>query len=460
MFQRVHKLFLMTVVAALCLSAFGTMSSNTVRADGKPLKVGLLTDQSGALTIYGFELERGFKLGLLYAAGVDPSKYDSLDKALAAVKVADRSVEVVMRDNGSKPDVAASQARELVEQQGAEVLVGAPSSGVMTGVQQVAKDNDVILFADPAASPAITGANFNLNTFRVCRNTFQDFLAFAPYANEKLGNKFIILAIDNDFGKSSAAAAVSTLASAGITFVKDPIYAPLNTTDFTPYIQQVLASGANAVLPIWAGDSSVTLFQQLAELGVNKKMAVVAAFNSNPIVAKSDPSTVGNISWIVYHYTFPKNKINDWLVTQHKAAFKTPPDLFTECSFATAQAMYAALTATKGDALPKNMIPVLEGMIFQGPKGTYGIRPSDHQALVPMYIAKLTNLKDPDFKFYDLLAEIPATKIIPPCLLPKEMQDRCGKDADFLARLNSMMPAASATMAATMSATMAATATK
>lgn len=32
------------------------------------------------------------------------------------------------------------------------------------------------------------------------------------------------------------------------------------TTDFTPYIQQVLDSGADAVLPIWAGDSSVTLF--------------------------------------------------------------------------------------------------------------------------------------------------------------------------------------------------------
>ena len=49
-------------------------------------------------------------------------------------------------------------------------------------------------------------------------------------------------------------------------------------------------------------------------------------------------------------------------------------------------------------------------MIFNGPKGVYGIRPSDHQALVPMYIAKLTNLTDPDQKYYDLLADSPGDR--------------------------------------------------
>ena len=52
----------------------------------EPLVIGLMVDQSGALTIYGYEEEYGFKLGLLYAAGVDPADYDNnMDKALAAV---------------------------------------------------------------------------------------------------------------------------------------------------------------------------------------------------------------------------------------------------------------------------------------------------------------------------------------------------------------------------------------
>ncbi len=417
----------------LLLMVLMVVAGSVTAQDDKPLVIGLLTDQSGALTIYGFEQEYGFKLGLLYAAGINPADYNNnVDDALAAAKIGGRPVKVIVRDNGSVADKAASQARELIEQEGAEILVGAPSSGVMTGVQQVAKDSDVILFVDPAASPGITGAAFNLNTFRVCRNTFQDFLAFAPYATKEIGKNFVILAIDNDFGKASAAAAQGTLGSAGISFVSDPIYAPLDTTDFTPYLQQVLNSGANAVLPIWAGDSSVTLFQQIAELGVGKKMAVVAAFNSNDIVAKSDPSTIGNVSWIVYHYSFPKNEINDWLVKQYQDVYKDWPDLFSECSFATAQALVKAVEATKGDTLPEAMIPALEGLIFNGPKGVYGIRPSDHQALVPMYIAKLNNLTDKDQKFYDLLAEVPATDIVPPVLLPDDLKSRTDMDAKFM----------------------------
>lgn len=417
---------------ALCLA----VSVGVVAAqDAEPLRIGLLTDQSGALTIYGFEQEQGFKLGLLYAAGIEPSEYDSIDAALVDVTVAGRPIEVIVRDNGSNPDTAASQARELIEQEGVEILVGAPSSGVMTGIQQIAIDYDVLVFATPAASPAITGASFNVNTFRVCRNTFQDFLAYAPYAQAVGATDFVILAIDNDFGRSSAAAA-SVLAGAGINFVSDPIYAPLETTDFTLYIRQVLDSGADAVLPIWAGDSSVTLFQQLDELGVGEQMTIIAAFNSNDIVAFSDPSTIGNVSWIVYHYSFPDNEINDWLVENHKAFYNDVPDLFTECSFATAQAIVAALEATDGDSLPETLIPALEGLVFEGPKGTYAIRPSDHQALVPMYVAQLTNLDDPDQNFYDLLAEVPANQIIPPVMLPEDFADRVAMDEAFLASLS------------------------
>jgi branched-chain amino acid transport system substrate-binding protein len=420
------SLFLLLVMLML-------VAGSVVAQDGELLVIGLLTDESGPLTIYGYELEYGFKLGLLYATGVNPADYDNnMEEALAAVTIAGRPVEVVVRDNASVADTAASHARELIEQENAEILVGSPSSGVMTGVQQVALDSDVILFAAPAASPAVTGANFNVNTFRVCRNTFQDFLAFAPYAAETGISTMTILAIDNDFGRGSAGAAQATLGGGGITFTGDPIYAPLETTDFTPYLQQVLESGADAMLPIWAGDSSVTLFQQIAELGVGEQMTVVAAFNSNDIVALSDPSMIGNVSWIVYHYSFPDNKINDALTAGYQAVYSDNPDLFSECAFATAQALVAAVEETGGDTLPESLIPVLEGMIFEGPKGTYGIRPSDHQTLVPMYIAQLANLDDADQNFYELLAEVPASQIIPPVLLPEALADRVEMDADFL----------------------------
>ena len=62
------------------------------------LKIGLLTDKTGALAIYGVELSNGFNLGLQYATG-------------GKMEVAGRKIEVVERDNAGKPETAVSQAR-------------------------------------------------------------------------------------------------------------------------------------------------------------------------------------------------------------------------------------------------------------------------------------------------------------------------------------------------------------
>ncbi|MDZ4670526.1 MAG: substrate-binding domain-containing protein [Phototrophicales bacterium] len=434
---------LMTLV--IFVMSIGVGSS--VAQDDAPIKIGLMVDQSGLLTIYGIELELGFKLGLLYQSGVNPADFASVDEALAAVRIAGRPVEILVRDNGSVADVAQQQARELIENDGVELLVGAPSSTVTIGLQQVALEQEVMLFAAPGASPDVTGKFFNKNTFRVCRNTAQDAFALAAFATD-LGSDWVIMATQNDFGLGSAAAFQAILGARGVNFVRDTILIPPDATDFTPYLNEAKNSGAQVLLPVYAGTASVTLFQQVASQGVNEVMTVIGAFNSNDIVAASDPSTIGSVAYIVYHYTFPETAANDWLVENHIALFNDVPDLFTECAFATAQALVNALEATGGDTLPDAMIPALEGMSFDGPKGTYYIRPSDHQVMVPMYIAQLTNLDNADSDFYDLLGIVSAFDTMPPCPFPflgdadaavrEELSPRCELDADFMTMMMEM----------------------
>ena len=129
----------------------------------------------------------------------------------------------------------------------------------------------------------------------------------------------------------------------------------------------------------------------------------------------ADPSQIGSTGLIVYHYTLPKTEINDWLVEQHKAAYNDVPDLFTECGFASAQAIVAGVTATEGSTVPEDLIPALEGLTWEGPKGTYTMRAEDHQALMPMYVVKLVNLDSPDQAYYELVAEVSAEDAAPPC---------------------------------------------
>lgn len=421
------------IIMALLLSALVGVSS---AQEDEPLVIGIVNDLSGPLLTYGIELENGFKLGLLYEAGVNPDDYESLDEALAAVTLGGRPVEIKVVDYAGDADRAVTLTRELIEVEGAEIIVGAPSSGATTAIQQLAVDNAVLLFAAPGASPAITGANFNPNTFRVCRNLAQDSLALASFATE-LGENWIILAADYEFGRAGAETNTALLGAVGVNFVSDPIFAPLETSDFTPYLQQVATSGAEVMLPIWAGDGAVTLYQQIDEQGIDEQVTVIGAFNSNDIVKlASTEANIGNVSWIVYHYSFPQTEVNAWLTEKHKAAFDNDvPDLFTECGFATAQAIVKAVNATEGDTLPEALTPVLEGMEIESVKGTIYIQPGDHQALVPMYLARLANLDDPDQNYYELIQEVSLLDTAPPCVLPEAYADRCQLNADFLAEL-------------------------
>ena len=81
------------------------------------------------------------------------------------------------------------------------------------------------------------------------------------------------------------------------------------------------------------------------------------------------------------------------------------------------------LRASGGDASAEALVAAMEGLEFEGPKGTIYVRPEDHVAIQDMYIVTLTNIDDPDFKFFDL---VDTTRPEPPCLLPEDKQDRCG----------------------------------
>jgi len=48
---------------------------------------------------------------------------------------------------------------------------------------------------------------------------------------------------------------------------------------------------------------------------------------------------VGMEGFTVYHYTLPKNPVNDWLVKEHRKRFGGPPDLFTPGGMSAAIAL-------------------------------------------------------------------------------------------------------------------------
>ncbi|MDH7489605.1 MAG: substrate-binding domain-containing protein [Anaerolineae bacterium] len=392
---------------------------------GPVLKIGQISMLSGVMALYGQQQVRGFALGLEYASG---GKKDDQGRWI----IANRPVEVITRDDEGNPEKGVQIARELIEKEGVEILQGPVSSAVAAALTTVALENKIILMVDPAASAFITGEYFNPYVFRTSRTSFDDTLVIAKYLVENVGKTFAHIGVDNAFGRGSGEALAYSVGKFGGKVIAD-IYAPLNTTDFTPYIQQAMDSGAECLFLTWSGTGYVTLFQQLGDLGALEKMRVATGFGDNASFAAVYGTAVGQIGLNVYHYTAPKNPVNDWLVQRHLELYNEPPDLFTAGGMASAIALTKALEKTGGDTSGDKMIAALEGLMFEGPKGTYYIRPEDHVCLQPMNILKLVDInppKDekgrPTYKFFETVYVSKYDELGVPCTLTGQYADRCG----------------------------------
>jgi branched-chain amino acid transport system substrate-binding protein len=390
-----------------------------------PIKVGLITDASGPLASYGAMILRSFMLGMEYEAGAPGSAgqvFKLEENKQNTFNVGNCQITVLVADDQSNAQNTGTIAREFIDVQKVNVLVGTVSSAATATLQGIALESKIPLIVAPAAANDITGKDFNEYTFRTSRNNYQDAMNLCEYLPTQY-KTFVQIAPDYAFGHGSATAFRDSCTLNGGTFVADDIFAPTDTTDFTPYMDQILSSGAEAWIATWAGAGFVAMMKAAKDQGVTDKMALGSTFIDNAPMPTFFGNAIGTTSGILYHYTAPKNPINDWLVKETKARYGVPPDLFDADGMNAAIMLVEALKKTGGDPSADKMVAAMEGMSFDGPKGTIDVRPEDHVAIQDMYILKLTNVTDPDFKFYDY---VKTTRPQPPCLLPDNLKDRCG----------------------------------
>ncbi|MBL0388727.1 substrate-binding domain-containing protein [Tumebacillus sp. ITR2] len=366
----------------------------------EPIKIGVVTSKSGALEGYGTQELNGLKLGIEYATG-------------GTNKVEGRDVQLLIEDDGGKPDDGIKKARKLLEEDNVDILQGSASSSVASAIEPLAEEYKKIYMIDPAAADDLTGKNFNKYVFRTGRNSSQDSLTGGKYAVENLGKSFFALAPDSVFGKSSNAAWKGTIEKSGGKIAQEE-YAPQDTQDFTPYLQKAIQSKADVLLISWAGAGGAALFKQIAELKVAEKMKVTTGIPDIAGIKAMGDGAVGLQGMTAYYYGLPKNKENDWLVEHHKKDFNgTPPDLFTAGGFTAGIAIVEGIKKAHSTDSDK-LITALEGMTVHGAKGDYTFRKEDHQAIQPMYIVKLEKKDGFDYLVPTLVKEMSPEETAPP----------------------------------------------
>ncbi|GAC1446004.1 MAG: substrate-binding domain-containing protein [Chloroflexota bacterium] len=366
------------ITALVSQGGLGASAKGTTGLKGT-IVVGQITSLTGPFSIYGQEEVQGFKAGLSYAT----KGTNKVDNAKIVVKT-----YTDVSSSGTTPDAATAvaSAKTAIENDHAQILQCCASSASALAVAGVAKDYGKILMVAPAAADALAGVN--RFTFRTSRESTQDARTGAAYAAKAFGRSYVTLAQDYVFGHDQVNAWKAQLDRVHATDGED-VFFPLTTTDFTPYIQRVLAKKPDWVFLACAGTQCVALAKALDQQGVLDRTKVMTGLGNIASFAGFGDSGTKLAYISIYYNKFPKTKANTYLVKYIKQHFSRPADIFDQDSFAAAQQIVAALKKSHSTASGK-MIKALEGQTVDGPKGPYTIRKQDHVCLQPMYIARLT----------------------------------------------------------------------
>lgn len=387
-------LVLLVMITAVIAGCGGSKQQAELK---KPVKIGIVTSQTGALEAYGKQMLTGFQLGIEYATG-------------GKKEVAGRPIEVLIEDSTTKPDIAKQKAIKLLDTDKVDILVGSASSTDALAILPLAEEYKKVMVVEPAVADAITGSQWNRYVFRTGRNSSQDAVAGAA-AIAKPGVKIALLAPDSAFGRDGAAAFKEAAVKAGAQVALEEFPAA-NANDFTANIQRIITAKPDYLFVIWAGVN--TPWKQIIEMKVAEKGIKISTGAPDIAALRTMTNLVGMEGFCVYYHQLPKNPINDWLVAEHKKRFNSPPDLFTAGGMAAAMAIVEGLKVTGGDPDSEKLIAAMEGMTFDTPKGKMTFRKEDHQALQTLYAVRLELKEGYDYPVPVLIRELSPEETAPP----------------------------------------------
>ncbi|WP_448809492.1 substrate-binding domain-containing protein [Agromyces bauzanensis] len=395
--MRATKKYLATaIIAAASLALVGCApTAATGGGDatdaGAPVKVAMLTSQTGPLAAYGAAYTAGFEAGLDYATD-------------GTGTVDGRELEIEWADDQGNPDTAVSKAKDFIGQ-GYQILAGTAASGIATALAEQAAQNKILYISGPAAADAITG--INEYTFRSGRQTYQDVATAGTFIGDPSGKKVVVFAQDNAFGQGNLAGVQAVLGGQGANV--EGVLVAEDATEFTPFAQQLLGAAPDLVFVAWAGASSGAMWTALAQQGVFDAVPVVTGLGDVATYgAYGDAS--GKISFLNHYFGGAAGTDVEAAMIEHLEAAGTQADLFSPDGFVAAQMIVQAIR--EGGDTVDGMIDALEGWTFDSVKGEITVRAEDHAMIQPMYQAKL--VQDGADWVPELVETIDAETVAPP----------------------------------------------
>ena len=233
--------------------AVGSLSRGLRAAERATIRIGVLTDLSGPNA-------NGTGEGSVAASRLAAEDFMRANPAV--------TVEILVADYQSKPDIAQGIARDWFDRQGIDVITNVNNSSAALAIAALARDKDkAVVFTTPASSD-LTGKACGPNHVAWTYDTWSLGNCTGSALVAEGGDTWFFIAADYTFGKLLAADTARAVKAAGGTIVGQVNHPFPDTTDFSTFLLQAQASGAKIIGLANSGENTVNCVKQAAEFGI------------------------------------------------------------------------------------------------------------------------------------------------------------------------------------------------
>ena len=242
----------MKLATPLLAGAMGLMMASSALAID--VKVGVLNDRSGVYADLSGE-------GSVIAAQMAVEDFEAESKGI--------NVEIISADHQNKPDVASTIARQWYDEEGVDVIVDVPTSSAALAVNEITREKGKIFLNSGAASTDLTGAQCAPGTAHWTYDTYALANGTGKAMVDNGYKNWYFLTADYAFGHSLEANTTAVVEASGGTVVGS-VRHPFPGTDFSSFLLQAQASGADVIGLANAGGDTVNAIKQASEFGITQ----------------------------------------------------------------------------------------------------------------------------------------------------------------------------------------------
>ncbi len=235
-------------------------------AQGKPpLKLGGILDMSGLYAdITGPGAEMAAKMAAEDFGG----------------EVLGRKIEILAADHLNKADLAANIARDMLDNQGVEMIYDVAASATALAAGEIAKARNKIVIFNGPGSIRLSNEACGPYTVHYVFDTFAQANVTGLAAVKQGLDTWFFITADYAFGQDLEKDTTNVVLKSGGK-VLGSVRHPLNSSDFSSYLLQAQASKAKVIGLANAGGDTINTIKQAAEFGIMKggqKMSPLLAF--------------------------------------------------------------------------------------------------------------------------------------------------------------------------------------